>query len=287
MKIRTPCLLSGLGAVAFSAIVVTQFPDAAAPSALLQAWLLWLAALLGALLSTRMALSYAALLRARHGHSGSLVRLARRFGTKRVRLALAGGALGAISALGPLGPLGGNIAYADAISPMPYCQVEVPRAAVSNGDDAVIDLGWGGRIDHIPAQDSPQPATSSIGWQESTSSAQSRAEVARAAEAGGPGVAGGPEAAGAAGTAEATAPETADTAKAANAKDPAISAAPANREVTVRVGDTLWDIAARTLPGPATDAQIMQQVNAIVAENAIGNPNLIYPGQLLTLGTTQ
>ncbi len=54
--------------------------------------------------------------------------------------------------------------------------------------------------------------------------------------------------------------------------------------MTVRPGDTLWAIAERALPAPATDDDIDTQWRAWYVANAavIGaDPDLIQPGQLL------
>lgn len=61
--------------------------------------------------------------------------------------------------------------------------------------------------------------------------------------------------------------------------------APAPHTVRVRPGDTLWAIAARSLPKGATDAQIAAATRAWHQANrdVIGaDPHLIFPAQILT-----
>lgn len=53
---------------------------------------------------------------------------------------------------------------------------------------------------------------------------------------------------------------------------------------TIKSGDTLWDIAKTYLPPDATDSDIAQACLVWSAANpTIKNPNLIYPGQILTI----
>lgn len=64
----------------------------------------------------------------------------------------------------------------------------------------------------------------------------------------------------------------------------------AGREVTVRRGDTLWDLAAAHLPAEATDAEIAaawQEWHAVNREVIGPDPDLILPGQLLRVPTHQ
>lgn len=64
---------------------------------------------------------------------------------------------------------------------------------------------------------------------------------------------------------------------------PQISAAP-TPTYTVKSGDTLWDIAARHLPSAATDSDIARACLSWDAANpTLENPNLIFPGQTLTI----
>lgn len=61
-------------------------------------------------------------------------------------------------------------------------------------------------------------------------------------------------------------------------------------EVVVRRGDTLWDLAARTLPGTATDAEIAVEWPRWYAANAdiVGpDPDLLLPGQRLRVPAGQ
>lgn len=67
---------------------------------------------------------------------------------------------------------------------------------------------------------------------------------------------------------------------------PRQSADPAQHEVTVRRGDTLWDLAAAHLPAEATDAEIATSWQQWYVTNraVIGpDPDLILPGQVLTV----
>jgi len=55
-------------------------------------------------------------------------------------------------------------------------------------------------------------------------------------------------------------------------------------EVVVLRGDSLWSIAARQLPGEATDAEIDRTWHQWYSANAAvlgSDPNLIFPGQIL------
>jgi len=52
---------------------------------------------------------------------------------------------------------------------------------------------------------------------------------------------------------------------------------------TVVSGDNLWVIAKKYLPKQATNAQVANLVNKIVAANKLRNPNLIFPNQKLTI----
>lgn len=64
---------------------------------------------------------------------------------------------------------------------------------------------------------------------------------------------------------------------------------PAAGQVTVQPGDTLWGLAAATLPGSASDAEIDRRWREIYEHNrsAIGaDPDLIRPGQRLVLPDT-
>lgn len=70
---------------------------------------------------------------------------------------------------------------------------------------------------------------------------------------------------------------------------PRHDAAPETDEVVVRRGDTLWDLAARTLPPTATDAEIAAEWPRWYAANAatIGaDPDLLLPGQRLRVPAT-
>ena len=64
---------------------------------------------------------------------------------------------------------------------------------------------------------------------------------------------------------------------------------PAHRRhhaVVVRAGDTLWALAARDLPAPATDRQVSARWQRVYRRNraVIGpDPDLIRPGQVLKL----
>ena len=63
------------------------------------------------------------------------------------------------------------------------------------------------------------------------------------------------------------------------------AAEPGAHEITVRRGDTLWDLAAAHLPAEAPDAEIAAAWQQWYAENraVIGpDPDLILPGQILT-----
>lgn len=65
---------------------------------------------------------------------------------------------------------------------------------------------------------------------------------------------------------------------------PRQASAPEQDEVVVRRGDTLWDLAARTLPATATDAEIATEWPRWYAANVdvVGSdPDLLVPGQRL------
>lgn len=51
----------------------------------------------------------------------------------------------------------------------------------------------------------------------------------------------------------------------------------------VKSGDTLWAIAKMYLPPSVTNAQIQAYVKKIASTNRISNPNLIFPGQKLSI----
>ena len=57
---------------------------------------------------------------------------------------------------------------------------------------------------------------------------------------------------------------------------------PPNR-YQVQSGDSLWTIAQQYLPKAASNTEVAHFVNEIVTKNHIGNPNLIFPGQILTI----
>ena len=61
---------------------------------------------------------------------------------------------------------------------------------------------------------------------------------------------------------------------------------PRHRTVVVHPGDTLWALAERDLPAPATDPQVTARWHAVYRRNrgVIGpDPDLIQPGQVLKL----
>ena len=65
---------------------------------------------------------------------------------------------------------------------------------------------------------------------------------------------------------------------------------PPTPPVVVRPGDTLWALAERDLPGPATDRQVSVRWHAVYRRNrgVIGpDPDLIRPGQVLKLTKEQ
>jgi nucleoid-associated protein YgaU len=62
---------------------------------------------------------------------------------------------------------------------------------------------------------------------------------------------------------------------------------PVSRHYTVQPGDNLWTIARAALGGNAGDAEVAPYWNALISANRShlrsGDPNLIYPGELLGL----
>jgi hypothetical protein len=69
-----------------------------------------------------------------------------------------------------------------------------------------------------------------------------------------------------------------------SSQSPSAQSAPAQSlKVIVKAGNTLWGIASQYVSPPATNAKINAEIQAIAHASHLANPNLIYPGQVLTV----
>jgi len=146
-----------------------------------------------------------------------------------------------------------------------------PTAPGADGASVVLDLGW--QPTDAAAQASPQP-NAPPAEREPIGAADPAAPPADA------GVGDPDEAADDVAVEELTA---APVSRHAAGADAATAITDDGTRVVLR-GDTLWDIAARSLGGSPTDAEILREVTRWHAENrdVIGaDPDLLLPGQIL------
>ncbi|VDG77098.1 LysM domain/BON superfamily protein [Actinobaculum suis] len=273
MKTKAICGGSLTAALGFMFVLVTEWPGLSGPAgSLYTSWLLCGLSFAGMLLSLWICLSYLALARAARGHRGFLVVLARRCGTRKVRLALAAGTMLTLSASPALAVAApGTPSHTAAVATVhttAHTTTHTTMHAETVRTD--LDLGWGGSF-KTGAPASPGSARTS------PESARARIQQTRLDFA-----------------SSATRPNNPGPITKASDPGPRSRAevndpttpnreTPAERTHIVQAGNTLWQIATYFLPADASDGQIMQLVNAIAQANQLTNPSLIMPGQELVI----